>query len=573
MDSHIRFGRGFADRVSRRGPARWAALTAMTLVAVLALVSITAQPIAASSVTLTVVGDEGAEPIHLSALSYGDAIAALDALDDATLLSMPLPGTTGELNAGSVATNAGAESIVLTGTSSAGEVTLIAVWNASGTPEIVFAVEASSLSFSGLGVDGVLGDYTFPRAMLYVTADGGAATIASSALPASTVAALDGLYPGASTGQLVLQGGLNVASNVGLSDLPNGLTAILGTSGPSVLLSGSLGDTNFGLLTGDGPSPSSVQLSASLPPFDGGAFPAWLTAGPAALSVTLPVGSVTASSSLSFSLTADAGGSPLSFQVNSSLDMATETLAFDATLVTPWVAPFGVTWLTLDATSIAVAVSASGDVTADLSASVNAGGTTVALGVAVADSDAVISASIDSLSSSQLAALLAEMAGVPAPSSLPEMTLSGLLLELDTATESFSLGGSIALLGMSGSVLVSAQERGDGREFLLGVSTDETTLGALPLGLTGAPGAIPLPSVHLAYASVGEGSTLAIDYDDLTTGERTFFDGAFGLDGSGTSVTLVNDVNLESELGLAGLPSELLDAVGLSGSGSATLSG
>ena len=402
MDSHVRSERGISDRVSRRRVGRWAALTAVALVAVLALVSITAQPIASSSVTLTVVGDEEAEPIHLSALSYDDAGAAIHAttfeVGDATL-AVQMPGLAAELSADSMIPNLTAKSLALTGTSAGGPVTLLAVWGEAETPEIVFVVDAGTKGFQDWGFDGVPGNYLFPRVMVFLAADSGAKSIPVASIPGATLTSFDGLYPGAGTGSLTLTAGLNVAANVDANDLPDDLKSILSSSDSEELLEGSLGNNDFSFLAGGAFSLPTIQLSATLPAFWEGAFPEWLSVGAPTIVVEIPLGGegLVAATSIVFPMTVDVGGSLLVFDVNAELDMADDSFGFGATLSSPWVAPFGLDWLTLEATTISVAVPGSGAASAEISASANMAGALIEFEIELDGGDGVINASIDSL--------------------------------------------------------------------------------------------------------------------------------------------------------------------------------
>jgi hypothetical protein len=565
-----------ADSMLISQPIRAIGFTVVALIATLALVAVTTQRTAASDVTLTVVGDEDAEPIHLSTATFEDAQTALAGLDEVTL-SVQMPGLAAELASTSTTSDATSKTIVLMGTSAGGPVTLIAYWGDAGTPSVVFGVDAGTKGFQDWGFDGVLANYVFPRVMVYLASDSGAKSIPITALPASTLAALDGLYPGAGTDHFSLEAGLNVAATVDPEQLPDALKSILTSTDSDELLAGSLGNNDFSFLDGGVFSVPTISLSMTLPPLWDGAFPDWVSVGAATIVVDVPLGGPpsVASTRVEFQVTAGIGDSALVFDASADIDLTEHSMTFGATLPHPWVAPFGLEWLTLEATTMSMLAEQNGDITVDLSATATVAGSTVTFEIAIEDGNGVISASIDSLSSPQLAEFLRDYTGVALPSNLPEMTLTGLTFEMDSNTESAALAGTVSIFGMTGGVLVSTQRRGDERQTLLGVSAEATTLGALPVPLPGAVADIPLPNATLAYVDLADGASTEIAHGDLTVGERAFFNGVFGFDtdDEASALNLSSGLNIESSLALDALPPALVAAVGLTDEGTVTLGG
>ncbi len=537
------------------------ALVAAACAFALAFAAFSPSSTVASFVTLTVVDDPEADPIELSGLTFSEAEDVLGPLAGSTL-SVDLPGQADQF-LDAIAIDAGTSSITLTG---AAGVMVLATWDGA-TPDITFAMSVDNRSLADLGLSGDLVDTPFARVVLLQSASGQPSSVATSALPAAATAFLDGLHPGAESGQLVISSGLDFAARLDLGALPGPLSAAFGTG--DVLLSGSLGSNDFGVLSGSMPDTSSLSLSAVLPEL-GSVLPDWLSLTTPTLSVTYSEGAVVAS--LSLVAEADVDGTTLTFTVDAALDFDAATATLDAALVSPWVAPFGLNWLTLNSTTLGLAIDGAGSVDVSLTSSVSAGASTVDLALALAGGEATFTGHLDSLTSADLASLLGSSAGVVAPTGLPDLSLTDLTVFVDTATEAFSVSGDVAAFGVSGSVLVSALDRGDGREVLLGIGLDSTTLGDLPLGLTGAPGDIVLPDVGLAFVQAGSG-TVEIARDDLTAPELAFFDGRFGLTAESDTLTLANGLNLEASLAAADLPDALLDALGLDGSGSLLLEG
>ncbi len=530
---------------------------------ILGLIVASPSTTSASNVSLTIPSDPDADPIELSGLSFADASSTLAPLSGTPLL-VDLPGLPAQ-TLESIEVDAPHEMVVLTGSSG---VMVLATWGGAPVPRVVFAVDAGARSFSDLGFVGDLMDDVLPRIVLSTTADGAPITIPAATLPASATALLGGLYPGAPVGQMVLSGQLDAGARLSLGSLPASLSTALG--GGEVLVTGSLGANDFRVLSGSAADTSSLQLQASLPSLGVGALPDWLTL--TAPNLTIAVVEGAARASLTLDATADVGGSALAFGVGAVIDFDAGTAVLDATLASPWAAPFGVTWLTLDQTTLTLEIDSGGTVNASLSAAMDAGGVPVSLDIALSGGEGVLTASVASLSSTNLAALFGSEAGVPTPTNLPDLSLSNLTVAVDTATEAFSVAGDVTFSGVSGSLLASVIDRGDGRELILGVGISSTTLGALPLGLSGAAAAVTLPAVSLAY--VDAPASVAIAFDHLTAAEQLFFSGRFGMTGDpGSALSLVNGLNLEADLPLAELPAALRDALGLGSSGSLLLAG
>ena len=232
--------------------------------------------------------------------------------------------------------------------------------------------------------------------------------------------------------------------------------------------------------------------------------------------------------------------------------------------------------MSLSAASLPAAATAfldgAGAIEASLADSVDAGGVEVSLDVLLSGGEAVFTGSVPTLTSANLAALFGGYGGVATPSDLPDLALTNLTVEVDTATEAFSVAGDVTIYGVAGSVLVSPVDRGSGRELPLGVGVSSTSLGDLPLGLSGAAADVTLPAVSFAY--VDAASALEIAREDLTSAEQAFFDGRFGLsEDPDATVSLVNGLNLEADLPLSEVPAGVRDALGLDASGALLLEG
>ena len=541
--------------------------SALVVLVAVALIAFTTTSSRASSLTLTPVG--GGDAIDIGGLSFADASSAISALAPGTQLTTAFPGLAGEVTLDTFAVDPSLSAITLTGTTADGDpAMLLATWPAGDTPQIAFAVDGGVRPLSSLGLTGGPSAASFARTVFVHSWSGGALTVPAASLPAAAQTFFAGLTPGTG-GALAVPAGLGFAGNIDVGSLLPAPVAAMLTTG-NVLVTGSLGGDDFSALAGAITDTTSLDLTATLPSVAPAALPAWLTLGTPTLTITASGDAIAAT--FAADATASAGGTPLVFGVDATLDYIASTASFDATLAAPWVGPFGLSWLTLNDTTLHVAVDSGGAVSADLGASLTAGTHTADVAIAYDGGDATLTATLDTLTSSDLAALLHDIGGVATPTGLPDITLSGLSLEVDTATEAVSLTGDASVAGVSGSVLVSAANRdGGGRSFLLGVSVGSTTLGDLPLGLTGAAANVTLPAVDFAYAS----DAVALDASSLTGPEQAFFDGKFGLDSAdaASQLTLASGLNFESDVPLANLPASLLTALGLDSGGTLHLAG
>ena len=174
----------------------------------------------------------------------------------------------------------------------------------------------------------------------------------------------------------------------------------------------------------------------------------------------------------------------------------------------------------------------------------------------------ITASSPDSYSTSDLVSLFGTSIGVQVPSDLPSLTLTGVNFQISTGGD-VSLEANTSFLGINGTVLVSAENRGAGRQFLLGVHLQSFKLSDLSSSFSSQVGGVTIPDVSFTYADVTGGGNISIASSDLTAPELAFFAPAFG-NAADFTLNLVAGLNFNGSIPVASLPAAMTNAVGLS---------
>ena len=333
----------------------------------------------------------------------------------------------------------------------------------SGTPdEFLFGIDASSFALSAFGVPlpEPFSSAGLPVSMTVANAE---QTLSSAGLTSPELSFFTSFY-GPAPFDVSVGTGLNFAATVPFSALPNPIIKGLGlTPTDTVLLEGSVEiDTSFDLVA--------LSLAASMP----GAvslpgLPNWISA-PGGLSLEVGYDNSSGEAEISLAIAgdfkADLNGDSLEFHLGLQLVSGDDTQVEITGSTSSWDQPFGISWLTLNETSLTVGTGG-----ALLESNFEIGTKTFDLSIEVTGSsgslEATVTASIDSLSTNDLLALLAAAGIDTGTLDVPKVTLTNLQVEISAG------GGTVGFAASADATIL-----GDPATFLFSVSISAGIAGA-----------------------------------------------------------------------------------------------
>ena len=444
--------------------------------------------------------------------------------------------------------------------------------NPATDPEFLFGIDASSFAVSAFGVSlpEPFNSEGFPVSMTFANAQ---QTLSDTDLTAPEFTFFDTFY-GPAPFEINVDTGLNFATQIPFSTLPNPIVKGLSLNpSETVLLEGSVEvNTSFELVA---LSLTATVPVASLPDLTG--FN-WIQST-SDLRLELGYDNTSGASEISLAVGGDfkakLSGESVNFHLGLQLVFGDESSAeVTGSTLAPWVAPLGISWLTLNETSLTVGTGG-----ASLESEFVIGSKTFQLAVDVTgltSSPAVtVTASVDELSTNDIEALLTA-AGIPLGTllaDLPKVTLNNLTVEISVGGGSagFAAAAEIKdILGSPANILFSVSTEstagstaGSGVQLIMGIRFTDMVLGDLvPVKAfqNSAVGAVNLPSVALVLAAGGSGT---FDSGDLTPLVADFYEQAFGEEDY--TLDLVAGLNLISSVALTpGSPvADAMDAIGL----------
>ena len=440
----------------------------------------------------------------------------------------------------------------------------------SGTPaEFLFGIDASSFALSAFGVSlpEPLNSAGLPVSMTVANA---AQTLSSAELTAPELAFFTSFY-GPAPFDVSLDTGLNFAAIVSLSALPDPIIKGLGlTSGETVLLEGSINIIETELVA--------LSLTATMPIANLPGLPAWIT-GKSGLSLELGYDNTSGESEISLAVAGDFKAAlntqSLNFHLGLQLVSGSGGSEVEITGSTSsWDQPFGISWLTLNETSLTVGTGG-----ALLESNFEIGSKTFDLSIEVTGSsgslEATITASIDSLSTIDLLALL-DAAGIDTGSlDIPKVTFNNLTVEISAGGGSAGFAAaaqvkdilgspadllfSVSTTSIAGSPAGSGSVAGSSVQLIMGIRFTDLGMDELVPALVGTSvGDFTMPSVALV-ATAGAGGTF--ESDDLTPLVASFYEQAFGT--PDFTLDLTAGLSLISSIPPTGAIEDAIEALGL----------
>ena len=440
--------------------------------------------------------------------------------------------------------------------------------------EFVFGLKTSSFAFSAFGVPlpEPLQSTGIPISMTVANAD---LTLASTNMTPPELAFFSGFY-GPSPFVLDLDSGLTLAGEVPFSALPNPIIKELGLTPTTdtVLLEG-----NVNVETDPSVELVALSLTATMPSgVSLPGLPTWIVLAGDGLSLELNYDSSEGASEISLAVAgdfnADLNGTDLGFHLGLTLQIGdTTSVEITGNTTTPWVAPFGIPWLTLDEVSLTITVEGTDigvELASEFTIETEPDPKSFQIKLEVSGSPGSLAAtvtatSLDPLTSNDILAVLGNIVEIEPPVGLPELALNDLTISIETGeATAFSISADVTFLGVGGSVLFSVTDRDNNLatppEFLLGVNIPSFQLKTLADSV-GISLPEPLASeVIPEVAFVVSGTPGSISLADLTPPELEFFSGAFG---SLPAIDLAPGLNLAGEIPLAALPEPMLVALGV----------
>ena len=321
----------------------------------------------------------------------------------------------------------------------------------SGT-EFLFGIDASSFALSDFGVSLPLSGGGFPVSMTFSNAE---QSLADTDLTPPEFTFFNTFY-GPAPFKVSVDTGLNFATQIPFSTLPDAIETALGlTPTDTVLLEGSVEvNSSFELVA--------LSLTAAVPVPSLPGLPAftWIQST-SDLLLELGYDNTSGASEISLAVGGDfkakLSGDSVNFHLGLQLVFGDEnSVEITGSTLEPWVAPLGISWLTLNETSLTVGTGG-----ASLESEFVIGSKTFQLAVdvtGVTSSPVVtVTASVDELSTNDIEALLTA-AGIPLGTlfaELPKVTLNNLTVEISVgggsagfaaAIKGAELGYSVALV-------------------------------------------------------------------------------------------------------------------------------
>ena len=433
--------------------------------------------------------------------------------------------------------------------------------NDSNTPsEFLFGLDAASFAFSAFGVP-LPEPFNSTGIPVSLTVANAEQTLSSSDLTAPELTFFSSFY-GTPQFDFDVSPGLTLAGEVPLSALPNAIIKGLGlTPSDTVLLEG-----NVNVDTGPPVELVALSLTASMPSAVSlPGLPDWITA-PGGLSLELGYENSSGASEISLAIggdfNADLNSDSLNFHLGLQLVLGEETeVEITGSTLDPWVQPFDISWLTLNETSLTVTNEG-----ASLESSFIIGSKTFGLSLDVSGSsgslEAAVTASIDSLSTNDLIALLSA-AGIDTGSlNIPKVTLTDLRVEISASSSSlgFAAAADATILGDPANLLFSFSSGTDGPQLIMGIRLTNLGLDELVPLLNGTSvGDFTMPSIALV-ATAGAGGEF--ESTDLTPLVADFYEQAFGT--PDFTLDLTAGLNLISGVPVPDGPiADAIDALGL----------
>ena len=488
-----------------------------------------------------VIGSAGADAVSalgdLDASDFDSIVATLEQLRiSAEVIVVGLDGVTGlddiVLPGVTWIVDEQRRAITFTGTSrspsATGEVSLNAIWGQRTTPVLVAGLVLPEWTLGDAGFSGDFGDTELPNVGILLSDT--EILYERTELPQTVNSLLSATSP-PSDGRLLLDKGINLFSTIDVADLPTIAMDVIGggSNNANIAVHASIG-SDFGATTGSA-TPDTAMLTLSLDGVDPPSFPDWLSANTdESWAVTLETGGqrdVTVG--LMGTVDADLDGGPRSFMVQ--LDAESDSTDSSATLVghlvDPWRAPFGVDWLTIDDAVMTVALSStnrSASFSAEVFIADREANLSFDIDNTTSDTSVVMSASIEVITAADVVGFLANTTGTRAPATIPDISLTDVLVEVAAGTRpTFAFGGQANIVNQNADVLLSLETPPGATEssIVLGVGLDEWRLGdALPLTNDTVVGDIEFPASALVLSTL-DGS---IDPAELSAPAERFFD-------------------------------------------------
>jgi hypothetical protein len=439
----------------------------------------------------------GIPTLDLQSLSFAEARAFVEGLQNDDVIEVPFPGGAGVDDLDLVVQitfDATTRSIDFVGTGSLGSlpeatIAMTAIWpeDPAAEPDVLLGVLADNFALNDLGLVGELSDIVFPNVAFVLPAvNGGGGTLPSSSLSPDLLDLLAQAFPdtgGAPEFEIDLDAGLQFAGTVPLDRLPDRVREVLVVApGAEVGFEGRLG-LDFQLLRGEAPvSLSGFELTATLPELGPVADLDWVDSDPL-VPTTLHLAYLNPAWEIEIASTllAEVGGSIRTFEIGAMLDLDNvgAALHLEGAMASVWNAPFGVSRLSLDTVLLEIDIDDAGNVN---------GAITARIGVMP----------LGDLGDLMLGAVQAS--GVDIPNiDLPELdapTIDNFELSLSggTAGVGLSASASVAFLGRQATLFFSvARDFDDNTQLLTGLELPDFKLSEL--GFDGPLSGFRFPSI------------------------------------------------------------------------------
>ncbi|MEM8709205.1 MAG: hypothetical protein AAGE98_22290, partial [Actinomycetota bacterium] len=437
-------------------------------------------------------------------------------------------------------------------------------WGGDPGPTLLLGVPARDWRLAAAGFDGDLGDTALPDTTFLISPTRSVAT--AGEFSSSMWQRITADHP-APLPELLIEAGVNALTSFESSVLPDAVEDVMADGAAGVLsVRASLG-ASAGVIDGSA-VPDTATLAVVMPGLDPPALPDWLSpSDDLPWSLTLTVSNADGLDiGLAGGLDASIDGGVREFAARFELEADDGTAAgrLVGDLRSPWVAPFGVDWLTLDDLVMTVDLDAD-SAAAAFDASVWIADRQAQLEFALAaDADTTsveLLASIDRLTAADASTFLARVSGASLPDQLPEVELSDVLIEISAGDGvTIGIGAMATIADQQADVLLSVESvPPSGRGVVFGVALDEWALrDALPALDGTALDSIVFPPTALIVSTIDG----AVDPAALSAPAGRFF----GNVGGGRALTLSPGVSIHGELDLAGTELEApLEALGFDG--------
>jgi len=322
----------------------------------------------------------GIPTLDLESLSFAEARAFVEGLQDGDAIEVPFPGGTGVDDLDLVVQitfDPTTRSIDFVGVVSLGNlpeatVAMTAIWpeDPAADPDVVLGVLADNFTLADLGFLGELSDIVFPDvAFVLPSGGGGGGMLPSTSLSPDFLDLFAQALPdtgGTPEFEIDLDAGLQFAGAIPLDRLPDRVQEILVVApGSEVGFEGQLG-LSFQLLRGESPvGLDGLELTAILPELGPVATLDWVNSDPL-MPTTLHLAYMNPDWEIEIASTllADVGGLTRTFEVGAILDLddAGAALHLEGAMASAWDAPFGVTRLSVDTVLLEIDIDDTGNV-------------------------------------------------------------------------------------------------------------------------------------------------------------------------------------------------------------------